>query len=200
MCWNRSDPFLMRFPLRSLNMKYCTCRLCAQMLGSCHWPVLPRGWWRCHRGGIHQRLSAGYHCHLVHWWPELWPGEKLQRCFGVNIGLALLSPLLIGRAPLPALVFSSTSLLSLWGRVAELRSDCCLLYLFFLFFLSLKVSQSKFHRAGLEEVKSSLLSVLIKTPFRLMIFSKDLIYHLQFFGLLLRTADCIHKIWKSEKK
>lgn len=150
--------------------------------------------------GVHQRLSAGYHCHLVRWWPELWPGEKLQRCFGVNIGPALLSPLLIGRAALPAPVFISTSLLSLWGLAAELRWDWGLLCWSIPYFLSLKVAQSKFNLASLEEVKSSPLSVLIKTLFRLMIFSKDLIYHLPFFGLLLGTADCIHKIWKSEKK
>ncbi len=151
------------------------------------------------QGEVHQRLSACYRCHLVHGWPELWPGEKLQRCFGVHIGPALLSPLLIGRAALPALVFSSTSQLPLSGLTAELRWDWCLLYPSLPSFLSLKVAQSKFNLTSLEQVKSSPLSVLIKTLFRIMIFSKDLIYHLPFFGLLLRTADCIHKIWKSEE-
>lgn len=127
---------------------------------------------------VRRHLSAGYRCHLVHRWPELWPGEKLQRCFGVNIGLALLSPLLIGRAPRPAVVFSSTlPALALgaggWTQTRLVSASPSLPYFFF---FSLKVAQSKFHLASLEEVKSSLLSVLIKTLFRLMIFSKDLIY------------------------
>lgn len=41
------------------------------------------------------------------------------------------------------------------------------------------------------------LSDLIKTPFRLILFSKDLLYRSPLFGLSSRTLDCIHKIWKS---
>lgn len=165
----------MQPPLRSLNMKYCSGRLCTRTLGRCHWPVLPQGW----REGVG---GSGYHCHLVHRWPELWPGEKLKRCFSVNIGLALFvtpadwqsSSASSGiQLRLPA--FAARGWWPGWNERA----------LSALALLPLEVAQSKFHLANLEEVKCSPLSGLIKSALRWMIFSKDLICHLSGFSLSL---------------
>lgn len=98
--------------------------------------------------------------------------KKVTKCFGFTVGLAPPSPLLIGRTSLTPRFLSEGQWLNS-NEAGELAGPCFYL-LFYLFIVDL--TQSEFHPAGPEEVKSSLLSVLIKPLLRLMIFSKDLIY------------------------
>lgn len=168
------DPFSCRFPWGRWIWNMAAGRLCVWTLGSCHWSVLPRGWRQGHRGLVHWRLSAGYHCHLVHGRPELWPrmGEAAKDVLLLISGPALLSPPPIGRAPLPAP--PPGTLLS----EREMKG-CRLprhLYLLLFCVCHLRFAQSKIHLASVGQVEPRPLSVLIKTLFRWLIFSKDLIF------------------------